>query len=166
MVTGCHVRGISLFPRGPVLPSRIGCQALDSHPEEHPRVRIPDSVQHCYHGQHASGNTSCLIVASSCPFFPVSLLLFSLSSRFFTRAHAFEGTKRWKKMCSRLPFRCLSPLFSRPLQGMFSPYVKSFFVSGRDPFYLRKLKLEVMTLVANDSNVHPILKEFQVRERR
>lgn len=45
--------------------------------------------------------------------------------------------------------------------GMFSPYVKSFFVSGRDPFYLRKLKLEVMTLVANDSNVHPILKEFQ-----
>jgi AP-3 complex subunit beta len=46
-------------------------------------------------------------------------------------------------------------------KGMFEPYIKSLFVRASDPQFVRLLKLEILTTLANESNISPILREFQ-----
>ena len=45
--------------------------------------------------------------------------------------------------------------------GMFEPYLRSFFVENSDPQFVRLIKLEILTTLANESNISPILREFQ-----
>uniref|UniRef100_A0A8C3TWM5 AP-3 complex subunit beta n=1 Tax=Catharus ustulatus TaxID=91951 RepID=A0A8C3TWM5_CATUS len=47
------------------------------------------------------------------------------------------------------------------LRGMFEPYLKSFYIRSTDPTQIKILKLEVLTNLANETNISTILREFQ-----
>ncbi|MGH0144982.1 UNVERIFIED_CONTAM: hypothetical protein FKN15_031141 [Acipenser sinensis] len=44
---------------------------------------------------------------------------------------------------------------------MFEPYLKSFYIRSTDPTQIKVLKLEVLTNLANETNISTILREFQ-----
>uniref|UniRef100_A0A8C6KTQ3 Adaptor related protein complex 3 subunit beta 1 n=1 Tax=Nothobranchius furzeri TaxID=105023 RepID=A0A8C6KTQ3_NOTFU len=46
-------------------------------------------------------------------------------------------------------------------QGMFEPYMKSFYVRSTDSTHIKTLKLEILTNLANEANISTILREFQ-----
>ncbi|XP_058850917.1 AP-3 complex subunit beta-2-like isoform X5 [Acipenser ruthenus] len=46
-------------------------------------------------------------------------------------------------------------------RGMFEPYLKSFYIRSTDPTLIKVLKLEVLTNLANETNISTILREFQ-----
>ncbi|XP_019360067.1 PREDICTED: AP-3 complex subunit beta-2 isoform X4 [Gavialis gangeticus] len=46
-------------------------------------------------------------------------------------------------------------------KGMFEPYLKSFYIRSTDPTQIKILKLEVLTNLANETNISTILREFQ-----
>ncbi|XP_023227942.1 AP-3 complex subunit beta-1-like isoform X1 [Centruroides sculpturatus] len=46
-------------------------------------------------------------------------------------------------------------------QGMFEPYLKSFFVRPSDPTHIKLLKLEILTNLSTETNISIILREFQ-----
>ena len=50
--------------------------------------------------------------------------------------------------------------------SMFSQHVSEFFVRGSDPTYVAKLKLEVLTHIADSINIHTILEEFNYNTTR
>uniref|UniRef100_A0A673XP27 AP-3 complex subunit beta n=1 Tax=Salmo trutta TaxID=8032 RepID=A0A673XP27_SALTR len=59
-----------------------------------------------------------------------------------------------------------TPLFTNILvllsrQGMFEPYMKSFYVRSTDATHIKSLKLEILTSLANEANISTILREFQ-----
>uniref|UniRef100_A0A8D2LX39 AP-3 complex subunit beta n=1 Tax=Varanus komodoensis TaxID=61221 RepID=A0A8D2LX39_VARKO len=58
---------------------------------------------------------------------------------------------------------CLQAMISLllSLQGMFEPYLKSFYIRSTDPTQIKILKLEVLTNLANETNISTILREFQ-----
>lgn len=43
---------------------------------------------------------------------------------------------------------------------LFSPDYKYFYCQYNEPFYVKKLKLEMLTAVANESNTYEIGKQF------
>ncbi|KAF4017842.1 hypothetical protein G4228_009375 [Cervus hanglu yarkandensis] len=45
--------------------------------------------------------------------------------------------------------------------GMFEPYLKSFYIRSTDPTQIKILKLEVLTNLANETNIPTVLREFQ-----
>ena len=45
---------------------------------------------------------------------------------------------------------------------IFEPYLKSFFVHSNDSGLVKHYKLEILTILANASNISTILREFQV----
>lgn len=47
------------------------------------------------------------------------------------------------------------------IQTLFEPYLKSFYVRSSDPTQIKLLKLEILTNIANETNIPPILREFQ-----
>ena len=49
-------------------------------------------------------------------------------------------------------------------QHMFQPHQKSFYVHGNDSIQIKLLKLEILTCLANESNISVILREFQVND--
>jgi len=57
----------------------------------------------------------------------------------------------------------LSNIVTLSLQrkGLFDSYMKSFFVHAGDPTHIKKLKLEILTNLATESNIPTILREFQ-----
>ncbi|XP_054307283.1 AP-3 complex subunit beta-2 isoform X2 [Pongo pygmaeus] len=46
-------------------------------------------------------------------------------------------------------------------EGMFEPYLKSFYIRSTDPTQIKILKLEVLTNLANETNIPTVLREFQ-----
>lgn len=46
-------------------------------------------------------------------------------------------------------------------RGMFEPYLKSFYIRSTDPTQIKILKLEVLTNLANETNISTLLREFQ-----
>uniref|UniRef100_A0A3Q4GYS9 Adaptor related protein complex 3 subunit beta 1 n=1 Tax=Neolamprologus brichardi TaxID=32507 RepID=A0A3Q4GYS9_NEOBR len=46
-------------------------------------------------------------------------------------------------------------------QGMFEPFIKSFYVRSTDATHIKTLKLEILTNLANEANISTILREFQ-----
>ncbi|CAK9300798.1 unnamed protein product [Gordionus sp. m RMFG-2023] len=50
---------------------------------------------------------------------------------------------------------------SRPYKALFEPYIKSFFVNQNDPTHIKLLKLEMITLLAEENNIAIILRELQ-----
>lgn len=46
-------------------------------------------------------------------------------------------------------------------RGMFEPYLKNFYIRSTDPTQIKVLKLEVLTNLANETNISTILREFQ-----
>ena len=47
-------------------------------------------------------------------------------------------------------------------QQMFQAHQKSFYVHSNDSIQVKLLKLEILTCLANESNISVILREFQV----
>jgi AP-3 complex subunit beta len=45
---------------------------------------------------------------------------------------------------------------------IFEPYLKSFYVHSNDSRHVKRYKLEILTILANASNISTILREFQV----
>jgi AP-3 complex subunit beta len=45
---------------------------------------------------------------------------------------------------------------------IFEPYLRSFYVHSNDSGLVKRYKLEILTTLANASNISTILKEFQV----
>lgn len=48
---------------------------------------------------------------------------------------------------------------------IFEPYLKSFYVHSNDSGLVKRYKLEILTVLANASNISTILREFQVLEK-
>ena len=71
------------------------------------------------------------------------LLLFSTSSPELS----YAILQHLKFMISRSP-------------AVFQPFFKDFYIKHNDPFYLKELKLEVLTLLANEKNVQEIMDEL------
>ncbi|XP_067425202.1 AP-3 complex subunit beta-1 isoform X1 [Emydura macquarii macquarii] len=46
-------------------------------------------------------------------------------------------------------------------KGMFEPYLKSFYVRSTDPTMIKTSKLEILTNLANETNISTLLREFQ-----
>uniref|UniRef100_A0A8C1T3L6 AP-3 complex subunit beta n=1 Tax=Cyprinus carpio TaxID=7962 RepID=A0A8C1T3L6_CYPCA len=46
-------------------------------------------------------------------------------------------------------------------EGMFEPFMKSFYVRSTDATHIKTLKLEILTNLANEANISTILREFQ-----
>uniref|UniRef100_A0A3Q3W448 Clathrin/coatomer adaptor adaptin-like N-terminal domain-containing protein n=1 Tax=Mola mola TaxID=94237 RepID=A0A3Q3W448_MOLML len=46
-------------------------------------------------------------------------------------------------------------------QGMFEPFMKSFYVRSTDATHIKTLKLEILTNLANEANISTLLREFQ-----
>lgn len=46
-------------------------------------------------------------------------------------------------------------------QGMFEPFLKSFFVRTSDATHIKLLKLEILTTLATETSISVILREFQ-----
>uniref|UniRef100_A0A8C9WUJ8 Adaptor related protein complex 3 subunit beta 1 n=1 Tax=Scleropages formosus TaxID=113540 RepID=A0A8C9WUJ8_SCLFO len=46
-------------------------------------------------------------------------------------------------------------------QGMFEPFLKSFYVRSTDATHIKTLKLEILTNLATEANISTILREFQ-----
>ncbi len=44
---------------------------------------------------------------------------------------------------------------------MFEPHLSEFFVDSTDPEFIRTQKLEVLTNIANETNITRILREFK-----
>jgi len=49
----------------------------------------------------------------------------------------------------------------RDRPALFVPFLEDFFVKAADPYFVRKLKLEVLTTLAEADNVQKILRELQ-----
>ena len=47
-------------------------------------------------------------------------------------------------------------------QATFDPFLKNFYVLSTDPTHIKMLKLEVLTNIANETNVHTVMREFRV----
>lgn len=47
---------------------------------------------------------------------------------------------------------------------MFQPHQKTFYVHSNDSIHIKLLKLEILTCLANESNISVILREFQVNK--
>jgi len=47
---------------------------------------------------------------------------------------------------------------------IFEPYLKSFYVHSNDSRHVKCYKLEILTILANGSNISTILREFQVKK--
>jgi len=45
---------------------------------------------------------------------------------------------------------------------MFSPFLLDFFVNTTDPVFIRRLKLEILTCIATETNISTILSELNV----
>uniref|UniRef100_A0A8C9U1J3 AP-3 complex subunit beta n=1 Tax=Scleropages formosus TaxID=113540 RepID=A0A8C9U1J3_SCLFO len=56
--------------------------------------------------------------------------------------------------------RCLL-LITYSQQGMFEPFLKSFYVRSTDATHIKTLKLEILTNLATEANISTILREFQ-----
>lgn len=44
---------------------------------------------------------------------------------------------------------------------MFQPFIKDFYIYATDAMFVKKMKLEILALIAHESNVHALLKEFK-----
>lgn len=44
----------------------------------------------------------------------------------------------------------------------FEPFIKTFFIRGDDPGFIRSIKLEILTCLASDATISIILREFQM----
>lgn len=47
-------------------------------------------------------------------------------------------------------------------RNIFEPHLKSFYVHSTDSGLIKRYKLEILTTLANSSNISTILREFQV----
>ena len=45
---------------------------------------------------------------------------------------------------------------------MFRPHLSDFFVESTEPVYIRKVKIDIVTLLANEGNISRILREFKI----
>jgi AP-3 complex subunit beta len=45
---------------------------------------------------------------------------------------------------------------------MFRPHLSDFFVESSEPTYIRKIKIDIVTLLANEGNISRILREFKI----
>ncbi|TWW75770.1 AP-3 complex subunit beta-2 [Takifugu flavidus] len=65
--------------------------------------------------------------------------------------------------CSEVQFVVLQNVATMTIKrrGMFEPYLKSFYIRSTDPTQIKVLKLEVLTNLANETNISTILREFQ-----
>ncbi|CDQ58495.1 unnamed protein product [Oncorhynchus mykiss] len=65
--------------------------------------------------------------------------------------------------CSEVQYVVLQNVATMSIKrrGMFEPYLKSFYIRSTDPTQIKVLKLEVLTNLANETNISTILREFQ-----
>ncbi|XP_070992471.1 AP-3 complex subunit beta-2-like [Oncorhynchus clarkii lewisi] len=65
--------------------------------------------------------------------------------------------------CSEVQYVVLQNVATMSIKrrGMFEPYLKSFYIRFTDPTQIKVLKLEVLTNLANKTNISTILREFQ-----
>jgi AP-3 complex subunit beta len=51
-------------------------------------------------------------------------------------------------------------------KNIFGPHLKSFYVHSNDSSHVKRYKLEILTILANASNISTILREFQVIKKK
>ncbi|XP_014405074.1 PREDICTED: AP-3 complex subunit beta-2 [Myotis brandtii] len=66
-------------------------------------------------------------------------------------------------LCSEVQYVVLQNVATMSIKrrGMFEPYLKSFYIRSTDPTQIKILKLEVLTNLANETNIPTVLREFQ-----
>lgn len=60
-----------------------------------------------------------------------------------------------------ISYNCVAYSYYSALQGMFEPFLKSFFVRTSDPTHIKLLKLDILTNLATETSIGVILREFQ-----
>uniref|UniRef100_A0A8C5E205 AP-3 complex subunit beta n=1 Tax=Gouania willdenowi TaxID=441366 RepID=A0A8C5E205_GOUWI len=90
----------------------------------------------------------------------VAQLYFHLAPKAEVGVIAKALVRLLRKICQFISIILNNFLF-RLLQGMFEPYLKSFYIRSTDPTQIKILKLEVLTNLANETNISTILREFQ-----
>eukprot|EP01120_Amphizonella_sp_Union-15-10_P017775 TRINITY_DN9994_c0_g1_i1.p1 TRINITY_DN9994_c0_g1~~TRINITY_DN9994_c0_g1_i1.p1 ORF type:complete len:1013 (+),score=198.95 TRINITY_DN9994_c0_g1_i1:103-3141(+) len=96
-------------------------------------------------------------------------VVLGVASLYFYLAPAVEAQKVGKSLVRILrnsretKYIVLSNIATMAVKnpGMFQPYLGDFFVDADDPSYIRILKLDIITSLANESNISRILKEFK-----
>lgn len=70
---------------------------------------------------------------------------------------------RFLRESREIQFVLLNYIHSMALSDptLFQPFLVDFFVSGNEPTFSRNVKLDILTLLANDANIDRILKEFK-----
>ncbi|EPY75035.1 AP-3 complex subunit beta-2 [Camelus ferus] len=74
-----------------------------------------------------------------------------------------SSTSTWRPRRSEVQYVVLQNVATMSIKrrGMFEPYLKSFYIRSTDPTQIKILKLEVLTNLANETNIPTVLREFQ-----
>lgn len=57
---------------------------------------------------------------------------------------------------------CNIQVFAKAMPTLFVSHFEDFFVSSTDPYQVKALKLDILSLIATHSSISPIFNEFQV----
>jgi AP-3 complex subunit beta len=57
---------------------------------------------------------------------------------------------------------CNIQVFAKAMPSLFAPHYEDFFIYSADSYQIKELKLEILSIIASDSSISFILKEFQV----
>ncbi|WJX64009.1 hypothetical protein P8452_48836 [Trifolium repens] len=62
---------------------------------------------------------------------------------------------------SRYVVLCNIQVFAKAMPSLFAPHYEDFFIYSADSYQIKELKLEILSIIASDSSISFILKEFQ-----
>lgn len=112
-----------------------------------------------------------LILSSTAPLFRhknVSVVHSAVTLFFYLSPHTDTGliAKTLIRLIKTRPyakFIVLSTILTMTTKNpaMFRPYLNDFFVHVSDPLYIKKLKINIMSQIADDTNISKILREFK-----
>lgn len=112
-----------------------------------------------------------LILSSTAPLFRhknVSVVHAAVTLFFYLSPHSDTGliAKTLIRLLKTRPyarFIVLSTILTMTTKNpsMFRPYLNDFFVHISDPLYIKKLKINIMAQIADDTNISKILREFK-----
>lgn len=57
---------------------------------------------------------------------------------------------------------CNIQVFAKAMPSLFAPHYEDLFIYSVDSYQIKALKLDILSIIASDSSISFILKEFQV----
>uniref|UniRef100_A0A8C8BK64 AP-3 complex subunit beta n=1 Tax=Otus sunia TaxID=257818 RepID=A0A8C8BK64_9STRI len=137
--------------------------------EEWGQVVIINMLTRYARTQFLSPNQNVSVGTSGCPRSVSSQVVMAVAQLYFHLAPKAEvgviakALVRLLRSHSEVQYVVLQNVATMSIKrrGMFEPYLKSFYIRSTDPTQIKILKLEVLTNLANETNISTILREFQ-----